>query len=51
MPVSGSMRDPFFMLHRKHDATQFFHEVLPPRQRGTTWSIVMDDQSSLTPQY
>jgi hypothetical protein len=47
MPASLGVRFPLWRLHLRHDATTFSHECVPPRDRGTTWSMF----SAAVPQY
>ena len=45
--VSCRSRSRFCELHRRHAATTLSHSCLPPRLRGTTWSML----SASAPQY
>ena len=38
-------------LHATHAATQLAQLVVPPCERGTTWSIVIDPPPGWAPQY
>jgi len=41
IPASSGVRQPFFSLQDAWAATAFSHSPRPPRDRGTTWSIVV----------
>src|SRR4029453_19272712 len=46
-PISAGVWSPFVLLHRRQHATRFSHVSRPPRDRGSTWSIVAAER----PQY
>ena len=41
IPASSGVREPFFSLQEAWAATAFSHSPRPPRDRGTTWSMVV----------
>ena len=50
MPTSSGGLFPFRRLHARQALTTFSHTVRPPRDLGTTWSMVMRSPP-LRPQY
>ena len=40
-PISCGVRSPLMLLHLRQQATRFSHVSAPPRERGSTWSIVV----------
>src|SRR5687768_12750899 len=49
--ASPGVRSAFRLLHGTQASTQFSHELVPPRERGSTWSIVSESGPGLEPQY
>ena len=40
-PISEGVRSPFVLLHARQQAARFSQLSAPPRERGSTWSIVV----------
>src|SRR5688500_9693485 len=49
--ASGGVRSAFRLLHGTQASTQFSQELVPPRDRGRTWSIVSASGPGFAPQY
>ena len=51
MPACSGVRSPLRALHRSHAATQLVQVDVPPCDRGSTWSTVIDTAPGCAPQY
>src|SRR6267142_5813802 len=49
--ASLGVRSAFFLLHSMQASTQFSQVLVPPRDRGTMWSIVIESSPGRAPQY
>src|SRR5215469_525669 len=51
MPLCSGRRLPLIRLHEEQAVTTLAHTVLPPLERGTTWSKVRSCEGYGSPQY